>query len=169
MSLVSTSREFKTGNKALVTALVTAGFRWHSDKEPCQNIYANGTRPVRDVRNRLKELGKVTYAIARKHPSGVDLDRALEAYDGATSPGEELDAAIEAITDTAVRDEIKKLLTLAYVESSRNTLANLREVKEAPHTVQAHIQIKKPDGLPVIVGEFTSPETLRGWGIEKTF
>jgi len=159
--------EFATGNFALTTSLMTVGFPWFDEDQPCHNVYANGARPERGAGGRLKKLGAVTFYLGRRSQTfpEMKLDEALDAYDGKAGAGEELDRLIDG-DGNVPKGEVRRLLGLAYLECARNTLANLREVKLMPNMVPAHIRFLKDDGLPVVVSENIDQETADAWGID---
>jgi len=164
---------FKTNNYALSAVLGTLGFGWLHPSRPCENRYLNGNRPERKGNGKLGRLGRVTFHILRtsdEYPA-LDLDDVLEVFDGKTSPGEDIDRKLanSSYDHQDTRDlkvSLRELLPLAYAECSRNTLANLKARKDAPHKVAALIEIKKEDGTPIVVSENISPAVAERWGVE---
>ena len=166
MKLQTIAREYATGNVALTTSLVTSGFPWQDESRPLQNIYDTG-KPERLQNGRLRKLGAVTYYLSNKSTSfpQLTLGAALDAYDGKTSPGRDLDELLEG-DGTVEKSAVRALLGPSFVECSRKTLANLKEVKAMPHVCIAHIRRKKPDGYPVVISENFDREKALEWGID---
>lgn len=166
IELKTSALEFRTGNFALVAALLTAGFPWLEENTPCHNVYTDPARPKRDKSGRLEQFGAVTFYLSQYNDSApLGLDDALSAYDGDSDPGAALDALLAGEGDVDKAD-VLELLQAAYVQCSKNTLANLQQVKRIPHTVPAHIRFRKPDGLPVTVSENFDQEQATKWGID---
>ena len=164
--LQTQKKEVSTGNFALTTALLTSGFPWFNEDEKCHNLYRNGSRPTR-VNGKLTHLGSVKFHIGQTNETFPDasIDDALAAYDGDLSPGDDLMELLSGDGEVP-KSDVLSLLPLAYVECSRNTLANLREVKKTPSSVAAHIEFIKDNGLPVIVSEDFDKDTAEKWGID---
>jgi len=165
--VISQKGEFPTGNFALATALITCGFPWADEAQKLRNLYTDPARPERYGKEQfLRKFGKVTFYIGRNNTQAPDLtlQDALDAYDGVTTPGAQLDSLLEGegVVDKAT---VRKLVHAAYVECSKNTTANLRTIRTLPNMVPAHIKFTKPDGLPVVISENCDAATAAEWGI----
>ncbi len=161
----------KTNNYALATVIGTLGFGWAHPSRPCENRYLNGNRPERMGNGKLKRLGRVTFHINRtseEYP-GLGIDDVEDVFDGNLEPGEEIDKKLatshyDHANTRELKEQLRELLPLAYAECARNTLANLKARKDAPHKVAALIEIKKEDGNPLVISENINPATAERWG-----
>ncbi len=164
----STNGEFPTGNYALATTLATVGFP-PAFERLCFNAYYGGARPDRGSDGRLNKLGVVKFKFDRKlkgYPDTIFQD-VLDAYDGKTTPGDELDKIVDDIGDRGTRDSIRELLPQAYAECARNALANLRDIREMPHKTKALIVIVRDAGMPMVIQEDVTEEIMERWGVTK--